>query len=389
MLRGGASASDRMDGGGTVKKLPLAVVVGFFLCAVLTVSATAAPARQRPTVTAVHFSGSFLPQQVVAVDGSVWALGSVGSNSSGRCELDDLGGVGAKLSQRFIPLPSCAVDVTTGSGMIYLLAQQGSAAANIRQMHVESFDPRTRAATVMVPVVMGIVGSAIVHTDFTYGEGSLWLYGEDQAVGGPTVVRISPLTGQPLGSVTSVPAIGGLYPSVVADANGAWFAGGPAGSPDLVELPTGSSVARTTYSGPTNSSIIWLSAVHGDVWAEVANYSKGPKPSVLARLEAFGGTTRLTIGPDQDAGFFPLVTTSDGRLWTLSFPSECAAGRAELDQVDAATGDVGAVARLPVAPAVCDDGADSESSTVTVGHSVFALIPAGEPGESVLYRVHT
>jgi hypothetical protein len=83
------------------------------------------------------------------------------------------------------------------------------------------------------------------------------------------------------------------------------------------------------------------------------------------------------------------VTTSDGRLWTLSFPGQCVAGKAELDQVDPATGDVRAVARFPVAPAVCDDGADSQSSTVTVGHSVLALIPAGEPGESVLYRVHT
>jgi hypothetical protein len=376
-----------MDGSGTVKKLLLTVIVGFFVYAVTTASATAAPTRHRPTVTAVHFSGSFLPQQVVAVDGSVWALGSVGSNSSGRCELDDLGE--AMLSQRFIPLPSCAVDVTAGNGMIYLLAQQGNAEANIRQMHVESFDPRSGAATVMAPVVMGIVGSAIAHTDFTYGEGSLWLYGEDQAVGGPTVVRISPLTGQPLGSVTSVPAIGGLYPSVVANANGAWFAGGPAGSPELVELPTGSSVTRATYSGPTNSSILWLAAVHGEVWAEVANYGSGPKPSVLTRLEAFQGTARLTIGPDQDAGFFPLVTTSDGRLWALSFPRQCAAGRAELDRVDPATGDVGAVARLPVAPAVCDDGADSQSSTVTVGPSVFALIPAGESGESILYRVRT
>jgi hypothetical protein len=372
-----------------MKKLLLTVIVGFFACAVPTASATAAPARHSPTVTAVHFSGSFLPQQVVAVDGSVWALGSVGSNSSGRCELDDLGEVGAMLSQRFLPLPSCAVDVTAGDGMIYLLAQQGSAEANIRQMHVESFDPRTGAATVMAPVVMGIVGSAIAHTDFTYGEGSLWLYGEDQALGGPTVVRISPLTGLPLGTVTSVPAIGGLFPSVVTNASGAWFAGGPAGSPDLVELPTGSSVTRATYSGTTNSSILWLSAVHGEVWAEVAHYGNGPKPSVLTHLEAFQGTARLTIGPDQDAGFFPLVATSDGRLWTLSFPRQCAAGKAELDRVDPATGDVGGVARLPVAPAVCDDGAESQSSTVTVGRSVFALIPAGEPGESVLYRVHT
>jgi hypothetical protein len=378
-----------MDRRRPMKKLFLAASAALLMWAVPTGSAAAAAASQRPAVTAVHFTGTFLPQQLVAVDGSVWALGSVGSNSSGRCELDHIGGIGATLSQRFTPIPSCAVDVTAGNGMIYLLAQQGEAASNIRQMHVESFDPRTGVATVMAPVVMGIVGSAIAHTDFTYGEGSLWLYAEDQAVGGPTVVRISPLTGQPVAPLTSVPAIGGLFPSVVADADGAWFAGGPAGSPDLVELPSGSSATRTTYSGPTNSAIIWLSAVRGEVWAEIADYGSGSKPSDLTHLQAFGGRATHAVGPDRDAGFFPLVTTSDGRLWTLSFPRQCAAGNAELDRVDPVTAAVSGVARLAVAPAVCDDGADSESSTVAVGHGVFALIPAAELGESILYRVRT
>ena len=372
-----------------MRKLFLAASVALLMCAVPAMSAAAATGPQHPAVTAVHFSGSFLPQQVVAVDGGVWALGSVGSNSSGRCELDHIGGAGARLAQRFIPIPSCAVDVTAGNGMIYLLAQQGVTASNIRQMHVESFDPRTNVATVMAPVVMGIVGSAIAHTDFTYGEGSLWLYGEDQAQGGPTVVRISPLTGQPTASVTSVPAIGGLYPSVVADAGGAWFAGGPAGSPDLVELPTGSSATRTTYSGPTNSAIIWLSAVHGEVWAEIADYGNGPRPSDVDHLEAFEATGSHTAGPDQQAGLFPLVSTSDGRLWTLSFPRQCTAGDAELERVDPAIAAVSGVARLAVTPAVCDDGADSESSTVALGRNVFALIPAGVLGESILYRVRT
>ena len=172
------------------------------------------------------------------------------------------------------------MDVTAGNGMIYVLVQQGWAEANVRQMHVETFDPRTGAATVMAPVVMGIVGSAIAHTDFTYGEGSLWLSAEDQGVGGPTptVVRISPLTGQSLGSVTSVPAIGGLFPSVVADTSGTWFAGGPGGSPDLVELPTGSSVTRTTYAGPNDSAVIWLSAVRGRCGLKSPTTARGRNP---------------------------------------------------------------------------------------------------------------
>ncbi|MGA2474704.1 MAG: hypothetical protein ABSG39_14640, partial [Acidimicrobiales bacterium] len=43
--------------------------------------------------------------------------------------------------------------------------------------------------TALSPVVMSVVGSSIAHTDFTYGDGSLWLYGY-QMLAGPQVVRI-------------------------------------------------------------------------------------------------------------------------------------------------------------------------------------------------------
>ena len=337
----------------------------------------------------MRFTGSFVPQQMVSVDGSVWVLGSVGSNSFEHCELDDLGPTGS--SQRLVAIPTCAVDMTVGNGIIYLLVQQGWVAeSNIRQMHVASFDPQKGMATVMTPTVMGIVGSGIAHTAFSYGEGSLWLYGYNQAVGGPSVVRISRLTGQPLATVTSVPAIGGLFPSVVANPDGAWFAGGPGGSPDLVELPTGSSVTRTAYAAPPRSAVVWLAAVHGAVWAEIADYGNGPKPSFRTRLDSFDETAhRGSFGPAEAADFLPLVATSNGRLWTLSFPRQCAAGVAELGEVDPASGAVSGVARLPVSSSVCENGAENESSIVTVGRNVFLLIPAGQQGESLLYRVRT
>ena len=213
--------------------------------------------------------------------------------------------------------------MTVGNGIIYLLVQQGWVAeSNIRQMHVASFDPQTGVATVMTPTVMGIVGSGIAHTAFSYGEGFLWLYGYDQAVGGPSVVRISPANGQPVATVTSVPEIGGLFPSVVADPDGAWFAGGPGGSPDLVELPTGSSATRTAYAGPPRSAVIWLAAVHGAVWAEIADYGNGPKPSFRTRLDSFDETAPIAAAsvPTRPPISSPLVATSNGHLWTLSFP---------------------------------------------------------------------
>ncbi len=374
-----------------MRKRPRTVGPALLVLVVLVLALPAGPAVARTTkgrsTTALRFASSFVPQQIVADDGRVWALGSIGSQSSGHCELDDIG-PGA-LSQRLVPIPACAVDMTVGSGTIYLLAPLGLAESNTRDMHVESFDPRSGTATVLAPVVMGIVGSGIAHTGFSYGDGSLWLYGYDQAVGGPAVVRISPLTGQPLATLTPVPPIGGIYPSVVADADGAWFAGGPGGSPDLVELPAGSSATRTVYSGPTRSSIVWLSVVRREVWAEVAVYGNGPRPSVRTRLEGFHGTSGVTIGPDRATDLFPFVTTSDGRMWTLSFPSRCAADSEWLEEVEPATGATRGATRLPVSQVLCDDGADIDSSLATAGQDVFALVPAGEPGESVLYRVHT
>jgi hypothetical protein len=365
----------------TIMLAVLALVVS-----IISTSTTAAASVQRPSISTWHFASSFAPQDAVAVAGSVWVLGSAGSRSSGQCELDEIGP--ALVSQRLYPLPACAVGMTAGDGMIYLEVQQGLAGSNIRQIHVEAFDLTSDTATVMAPVVMGIVGSGIAHTDFSFGEGSLWLYGYDQDSGGPAVVRIAPTTGQPLQTVTSVPAIGGVYPSVVADAVGAWFAGGPGGSPDLGELPSGSATTRTVYAGPTRSAILWASTVHGSLWADVATYGSGPKPSVRSHLVAVHGSAATTRGPAQDADLFPLVGTSDGRLWTLSFPNQCLRGSAQVVGVDATTGAARGVVRLPIsASAACEGAAASESEVLSTDHDVFVLVPLGAAGESVLYRI--
>ena len=72
---------------------------------------------------------------------------------------------------------------------------------------------------------MSVVGSAIAHTDFTYGGGALWLYAE-QMLAGPEVVRISPATGAVTATLKPVPEIGGIDPAVAANGAGWWLAGG-------------------------------------------------------------------------------------------------------------------------------------------------------------------
>lgn len=167
----------------------------------------------------------------------------------------------------------------------------------------------------------------------------------------------------------------------------------PGRSRGRTKRSTGSSVTQTAYVAPSRSAVIGLSSARGVLWAEIADYGNGPTPTVRTRLDSFDEAThQSSIGPEDEDDYdyyFPLVATPDGRLWTFSFPRPCAAGIAELEKVRPTSGVVSVVVRLSVSPTVCDNGADSQSSMVTVGRSVFVLIPAGQQQESLLYRVRT
>ena len=135
----------------------------------------------------------------------------------------------------------------------------------------------------MSPVVMSVEGSAIAHTDFTYGGGALWLYGEQMPTG-PEVVRISPATGAVTATHKPVAAIGGIDPAVAANDAGLWVAGGPGGPPGAAWIRPGTAVATTVFQSAARSSIAWLSAVGDEVWAGVETYGTGPAPSTLTNL---------------------------------------------------------------------------------------------------------
>ncbi len=178
-------------------------------------------------------------------------------------------------------------------------------------------------------MVLQNVGSAVAHTDLTFGDGSLWLYG--YATGTPEVVRISPVSGAVEGTIVNAPPIGGLYPAVAADAAGAWLGGGPGGTAQLDWVPANTTTARaTSYAAPTaNSAILWLAAHGGRVWAGVATYTQGARTtSVTTRLVALSDDGNVAVrSGSEPVGLFPAVATPDGRLWGVQYARKCGGRR--------------------------------------------------------------
>lgn len=357
-----------------------------FLVAAATLNTPAqAQAAAKVTLRTLHFPDSFRPQQITATAGRLWVLGAGPASNMTDCALWAV--TPSTMATRAYPLPSCATDVTAGNGEMYLLVNAVEGNTNTRAYHVEVFDPATGLAQVLAPVVLQNVGSAVAHTDLTFGDGALWLYG--YATGTPQVVRISPESGAVESTIDDAPPIGGVYPTVSADAAGAWLGGGPGGSAQLDRVPAGSaSAGPTSYVAPTrDSAILWLSAVGGRVWAGVATYGEGARATITTRLVALSDDGRVVVRSHREpVGIFPAVASPDGRLWGVQYAQKC--GETEdllsFDPSNGAAHDAGTLASPPGA---CDDE-DGGSELAALGPDVFVLI-AGAPGTSVLYRATT
>jgi hypothetical protein len=350
-------------------------------------SGTASAAARTPTLRAVHFSGSFVPQQVTATAGSVWVLGSRSPSTFTACALERFDP--STLQARSYALPRCATDIASGEGRVYLLVNQVQPNTNTRDYQIEVFDPATLSAQVLPPVVLQNVGSAVAHTDLSYGEGSLWLYG--YSLGGKNeVVQISPGTGAVENTIGDAPAIGGVYPAVVATSAGEWLGGGPGGPAQLewVQAATGATTNVTLVQGGRTGSILWLSAAGGRVWAGVAKYAGAPGTTTVAtRLVALDEQGHVAVrSPWEGVGLFPLVATPEGHLWDVEYPARCA-GPVHLLEIDPSTGVSHQEAHLAAPPAVCNDE-DAGTQLAVIGRAVFVLLPTAMAG-GVLYRATT
>lgn len=333
-------------------------------------------------IRSLTFAGPFSPSQIVSAGGSVWLVGSVPSRiDPSRCAIESVNP--RTLQRQLYPGAACGPNVAVGGSQIYLTDVTYVGDSNDEQIQIERFNTVTRRATVLAPVDMTVAGSAIAHTSMIYDDGSLWLWGNEaphgSGAGRDEVVQISASSGAVLRTITGVPGIGGIQPSMVVTDGGLWLSGG-AGSGPTVERITPTALAPTVvYTAPSNSSVLWLAAVGTRIWAEV--FTAGPHPGThLVVLSANGREVLRT--PLSQKNFAQTAAVGTGsKLWAIGAGESCS-DPLQLWRINAATGNAKSVLTLLSAGEPCD----ADAGVAVSGRKVFTLV-SGTPTPTVLFRV--
>lgn len=328
------------------------------------------------------FAGSFVPEQVVSAGGRVWLVGTSRPGLGGGCGVEPVNPVTLDPGA-FLAIPRCGPNIAVGDGYLYLTGVTYQKGTNNETIQIERVDTATDHVTLLAPVVMTLVGSAIAHTAMTYGEGSLWLDGYDQASkdGAAEVVQISPATGGVINTITGVPAIGGAQPAMVANRGGLWLASGAGGTENLDRVPPGGVTPASVFQAPSPGSILWLAALGSTVWADVAQHGGTLSTTRLTAFDPSGREVRRTL-PGQISGWLP--AGADGRLWSLG--GGACSGPQQVWEVNTGSGRsvVAATLRPPVD--WCNVGPGSE--VAAIGRAGFVLDPSYTVDPTaVLYRV--
>jgi hypothetical protein len=270
-----------------------------------------------------------------------------------------------------------------GGNQIYLTDVSYVGDSNDERIQIEQFDTVTRRATVLTPVDMTLVGSSIAHTSMIYYDGSLWLWGYG-APGGPgtgrdEVVQISASSGAVLRTITGVPGIGGIQPSMAVADGGLWLSGGAGGGPTVERITLTASVPTVVYTAPSNSSVLWLATVGTRIWAEEVTAGSHPGTHLVA-LSANGHQILGTTPAHQDFAETAAVDTGS-QLWAIGAGERCSRPL-QLWRINAATGDAKSVLTLLSSGEPCD----ADAQVAVSGQRVFALV-SGTPTPTVLFRV--
>ncbi len=372
----------RLLGVSTVVAVVLALI-GFGMATILRGSSDRSPSLTRSatsskwSIRSLTFSGQFVPEQVVSVGGSVWVLGTSGQSTPERCSIEELDPI--TLQQHIYPISVCGSYMAVGSGLIYIAGDVS--AINNDEFHLEIFNPATKHATVMNPVMITTQGSGRAHMDMTYGAGSIWM-----SYWGSELIRVSPSTGAVLQRITNAPPSEGGHGTIVANGGDLWIAEGASSAAAIYRLAADSKTISTIYTGPAHSSVLWLSSIGPTVWADVASGSDG-YPVFPTRLIVFGRSGRAILeGPKEPLGDVPLVGSKDG-LFSVGSGAVCSAPQ-RLWRVDPVTGGSTAITalRTPIEPCLTEN--PTTSQITVAGRSVFVLEATGSTKPAaVLYRV--
>ncbi|MGD0320214.1 MAG: hypothetical protein ABSC00_01205 [Acidimicrobiales bacterium] len=342
---------------------------------------TITPPPPAVTVQSLGFPGPFVPDQVVSASGSVWVLGTRQPDVRGGCAIEEVDPT--TLQTAMFSIPACGQYLAVGDGLIYIAAYFPTADPYGYEFHLESFDPVTKQAVVMVPVMTTALGAG-TNLAFAYGGGWLWL------CEGTDLLQISPSTGEPVATIADVVPSNVFNPSVVADVAGAWTAGGPSDSPaDVYRITPGSRTASKVYAGSARGSVLWLSAVGNSVWADVARYGPNGTYTGSQLVELGLSGKKILQSLTEEFGDVALVGLGD-QLWSVGSGAKCD-NPLRLWEINAKTGRSVAVTVLhtPVEACLADSLGGPSQLTVAAG-SVFALETTGRTTPaSVLYRIRS
>lgn len=339
-----------------------------------------------PKVTAIRsvtFRGPFVPLQVVSAAGKAWVEGTNTENFRDGCSLEEIDPATLHRMGSF-PLPACGTYITTGGGLIYLagdLPQAGVAGED--QFRLEIFDPVTRQARLLSPVITTTMGSSRAHMDMTYQNGWIWM-----SEWGSSLWKISPSTGHSVLSIHNGPPSSGGHGIIVGNKGGLWITPGAGSGSAIYRIAPGSTTLSTIYTGPKNTSVLWLATIANKVWASVTHNAASTE-GVNTSLKVFNldGTQTLSTG-DQQFGDVPAVGNTT-QAWSVGSGPRCANPQ-RLWFLDPATGKSASVATLatPIEPCLTEDPTSSQIALVK--DTVLILEPTGtDTPPAVLHAVQT
>jgi hypothetical protein len=373
----------RQHGRATGPFVALALAAGLLWLGPDGVPHAGASAREPPPdVQTLTLARSFSPTQIVSAAGSAWLVGTMSSGSTAvSCAVESVEPV--TLQTELYPVPACGPDAAAGGRDIYLTNVVYVPGTNNEQIRIERFDTTTKQASVLAPVDLTLSGSAIAHTAFAYGDGSLWLWGYAAGTGKGVVVQISPATGAVRRVLSGAPAIGGAQPSMVVAGGGLWLAGGPGGSAVIDRVAGAARAPSVVYRAPSISAVQWVAATRSRVWAEVTSYrDKGTVNSFhlvsvgLASHRVIGKATAENLAVGQPVG-------AGNVLWAVGVGGPRCADPLRLWRVDAATGAAQPVLTLLSSGQPCT----AETSLAVSGRTVFAVVSGDDSTAAVLYSL--
>jgi hypothetical protein len=324
----------------------------------------------RPVTTQIALPTAPQFDEVVAGGGTVMVFGN--ANWSAPCALARINP--ETLARVDSTIPACGgAYAVYGDGAALVLTQhfvRGTAATN--DMRLERVDPRTGHGVILSPVDFVFDGSAVAHGAMAYGDGALWIAGNDGST--PSLVEVSPVTGA-IEQRWALPSGSSAY-TLAAGSGGAFVAPGSGNGPNfgvLMAVP-GEKTLRQVSGLHGAMWADWLVSSGNDVLGDIEFRQPGSPPiKITSRVIGLTRTGHVVYSVEGNlASYVTPVLGPHGDLWGLTSES-CSSN--SLAQLSPTTGVTRNIAHVPTDDPFCYSQGDG--LVASSGNSVFVLAPPG------------